>query len=104
MYIYIALQHLRKHNKEGPARYTNTCQTHACVCNVWWPKFVKTTERCARSVRGSISQIRMTNLWSAVPYRLGFSPQPQKTSFTLPHQPCTLEILNLHQPRTGVFA
>jgi hypothetical protein len=25
-------------------------------------------------------------------------------SFTLPHQPRTLEIFNLHQPRTEIFA
>ena len=33
------------------------------------------------------------------------SAAPKKYfSFTLPHQPRTLEIFNLHQPRTGVFA
>ena len=33
------------------------------------------------------------------------SANPKRySSFTLPHQPRTLELFKLHQPRTGIFA
>jgi hypothetical protein len=56
-------------------------------------------------VRRGWSQAPPPTTIPCIPYRLGFRPQPPKNILvSLPHQPRTLEIFNLHQPRTGIFA
>jgi hypothetical protein len=75
------------------------------VCCALIPTYPRSrTTRFPLLVRISVHKTQVGLARTVYRTDLGSVRSPKKnTSFTLPHQPRTLEIFNLHQSRTGIF-